>query len=245
MYALHETRDPIELRNVHTLKSNDECGHADCGKAACTSDFCPVIHEAGKSKTFAKGDVLFWDGDESDYLYLVVSGIVRGSKLLGDGRRQVARFAFPGDILEYRRQWNYPYTAEAITPVTAIAISRQRFEQLMSRVPCLRGLVMQVILDELEGTREQLLALGRLSATERVAYFLSSTARHLGRDSEGAFDLPMSRQDIADYLGLTIETVSRIISKLKRAGKIRLLPSGRIIIPDLEEFSDDLLADVA
>ena len=104
---------------------------------------------------------------------------------------------------------------------------------------------MQVLIDELEGTRGQILALGRLSATERVAQFLADFAHHAETDPSGAFELPMSRSDIADYLGLTIETVSRIINRLKRDGQVQLLGSRKVAISDLEGFTDELLADAA
>lgn len=222
-----------------------EAGHPACKKGDCKTTHCPLLGDAGKAKAFAKGDVIFWDGDQNDSLYLIVSGVVRGSKLLSDGRRQICRFAFPGEILEYARKPQFPYTAEAITPVRAVAIPRHHLERTMNRIPCLRRLIMQVVLEELHDTRDQVLALGRLSATERVVHFLHNLARHMGADQDGAFELPMSRLDIADYLGLTIETVSRVISRLKREGKIRLLSSNRIAITDLDDFADELSADAA
>ncbi len=245
MYALQGTPTTTSNRDYVLRPASNEGCHPDCRKGSCTLGCCPLLKSFGKQRQFGKGDVIFWDGDDADAIYMVESGVVRGTKLLGDGRRQVARFAFAGEILEYCRSPRFPYTAEAITPVKVILFPRHQLDRQMTATPCLRRLIMQIIIDELDEAREQLLALGRLSATERVAYFLRSIAVHVGTDDEGAFDLPMSRQDIADYLGLTIETVSRVIGKLKRDGKITLQKSGRIVIPDLEEFAEDLLADVA
>ena len=102
---------------------------------------------------------------------------------------------------------------------------------------------MQAILEELHETRCQVMALGRLSALERVAQFLYTLATRTNTQSDGSFELPMTRLDIADYLGLTIETVSRVISRLKRDGTIQLLASDRVRIPDPEVFANDLLTD--
>ncbi|MGI9423022.1 MAG: helix-turn-helix domain-containing protein [Hyphomicrobiaceae bacterium] len=112
----------------------------------------------------------------------------------------------------------------------------------MNETPCLQGLLMRALLSELQETQSQVLTLGRFSAIERVAQFLHILTQSLEPDSDGAFEFPMNRRDMADYLGLTIETVSRIINRLKRAGKIRLLGSNRFVIPDEDEFVDELLA---
>lgn len=221
------------------------CGHANCAQARCTTTECPLMLEVGKLKSFAKGDVIFWDGDTADCVYLIVSGVVRGTKLLSDGRRQVTRFAFKGELLEYSQHQHMPFTAEAITATELRAIPRRVLEGAMNTTSCLKSLIMRAILDELHQTQCQVMALGRLSAQERVAQFLYNLRNRIGMSADGAFDLPMSRQDIADHLGLTIETVSRVISRLKRDNKIKLLPFGRIVIPDPAAFSDELLADAA
>lgn len=222
-----------------------KCSQRDCTERQCAMSECSFLRDVGKLKSFDKGDVIFWDGDKADTIFIVVSGVVRGTKLLCDGRRQVTRFAFKGELLEYSQQATLPFTAEAITPVEVRAIPRRVLDQAMSSTPCLKSLVMRAILDELHQTQCQVMALGRLSAQERVAQFLFDLRKRIGLGQDGAFDLPMSRQDIADHLGLTIETVSRVISRFKRDNKIRLLPFGRVAIPDPAAFSDELLADAA
>ena len=226
-------------------KRSSCCGQRDCAKTKCTIAQCSLLHDVGKLKSYAKGDVIFWDDDKADTVFLIVSGVVRGTKLLSDGRRQVTRFAFKGELLEYSQHPAMPFTAEAITPVEVRCIPRRLLDAEMSATPCLQSLVMRAILDELHQTQCQVMALGRLSAQERVAQFLFNMRNRIGVGVDGAFDLPMSRQDIADHLGLTIETVSRVISRLKRDNKIRLLPFGRITIPDPTAFSDELLAVAA
>ncbi|MGI9409810.1 MAG: Crp/Fnr family transcriptional regulator [Hyphomicrobiaceae bacterium] len=244
MFALQDISVPPAAGRQDRHRISD-CAREECRNAACTTDICPILREVGKVRNFAKGDSMFWDGDDIDYLYIILSGVVRGSKVLSDGRRQICRFAFAGEVLEYCRRPHYPYTAEAITSVRVIAVPRYSLDRTMDHSPCVRRLLMRVVLDELQDARDQALALGRLSATEKVAYFLHTLARHLDKDDDGAFVVPMSRLDMADYLGLTIETVSRVISRLKRSGKIQLPSSNRIAINDLDEFAEDLLSDAA
>ena len=245
MLDFHDTHtfDLVEPNRSSEVFSN--CDQPDCAKSQCGVSQCCLLKEAGKLKSFAKGDVIFWDGDKADTVYIIVSGVVRGTKLLSDGRRQVTRFAFKNELLEYSQHSSMPFTAEAITPVEVRAIPRRLLEASMNQTPCLKSLVMRAILDELHQAQCQVMALGRLSAQERVAQFLYNLRNRIGVASDGAFDLPMARQDIADHLGLTIETVSRVISRLKRDNKIKLLPFGRIAIPDPSAFSDELLADAA
>ncbi|MGI9520314.1 MAG: Crp/Fnr family transcriptional regulator [Hyphomicrobiaceae bacterium] len=227
-----------------SVSTPDACGPESCGLRRCALESCPLLEQIGKLRTFAKSSVIFWDGDTLDNVFLVVSGVVRGTKILSDGRRQITRFAFPGEIIEYSRNGQMPYSAEAITDVRVVTISRHHLDFAMNATPCLRRLMMGAILEELQDARAQVLALGRLSATERVARFLLTLQRHLGQDDEGATNLPMSRQDIADYLGLTIETVSRVVGRLKRDGKIRLLSANRVAIHDLDDFLDEALTSV-
>ncbi len=240
-----------DTQTLHVVSADEgrtqssSCGQQHCAKAGCTIAQCSLLRGVGKLKTFNKGDVIFWDGDKADTIYLVVSGVVRGTKLLSDGRRQVTRFAFTGELLEYSQHPGMPFTAEAITPLEVRCIPRHVLDSEMNATPCLKSLVMRAILDELHQTQCQVMALGRLSAQERVAQFIYNLRNRIGVGTDGAFDLPMSRQDMADHLGLTIETVSRVISRLKRDNKIRLLPFGRVAIPDPAAFSDELLADAA
>ncbi len=217
----------------------------NCNSATCAALEYSLLQDVGQLKTFKKDDVIFWDGEPNGSVYFIVSGVIRGTKLSCDGRRLVTRFAFSGEMLEYVHLPYMPFTAEAVTSVTARAIPRPILEEAMSTTPCLRQLVMQSILDELHETQCRVTSLARLTAHERVAQFLHNICLRSGVDRDGAFELPMPRQDIADYLGLTIETVSRVLSKLKRENKIRLLSSSRVVIPNLPEFTDELLANAA
>lgn len=244
MLDLLDSSDPIQ-QPVRAAQLQECCNHCQCATAACTTMQCLLLRNVGRLKTFNKDDVIFWDGEKSNCIYLIVSGVVRGTKLLCDGRRQVTRFVFSGELLEYGYLPQMPFTAEAITSVTTRAVPRQVLDNAMNERPCLRQLVMQSILDELHETQCLVTALARLTAQERVAQFLHNISMRSGTNSDGAFHLSMPRQDIADYLGLTIETVSRVFSKLKRENKIRLLSSSRVKILDPSTFANELLLNAA
>ena len=216
---------------------------AECDRTGCSTGQCPILHKLGQAKTFAKGEVIFREDEANDCVYLVLSGVVRGCKVMADGRRLIARFGFPGELLEYDQRPQCPFTAEAITPVRAIAIRRCRLDRALSEESCLQSLMTRSLIAELEEARSQVLALGRLSATERVAQFLYSITQATRKDCDGAVQIPMCRADIADYLGLTIETVSRVFSRLKRDGMIKLLDNNRFVILDEDDFVAGFLAD--
>ena len=218
---------------------------SECDRTNCSTGQCPILRKVGQAKSFGKGEVIFREDEPNDCVYLILSGVVRGSKVLADGRRLIARFAFPGQLLEYDHQPQCPFTAEAITPVRTISIQRRRFDRALREASCLQSLLTRVLILELEEARSQVLALGRLSATERVAQFLYSITQASSKDRDGAVQIPMCRADIADYLGLTIETVSRVFSRLKRNGIIKLLDNNRVVILDEDDFVDRFLADAS
>jgi len=160
---------------------------------------------------------LFWEGDSAEYVYKVMRGVVCLYKLLPDGRRQVARFCCAGDLLGLGQRTVYQYTADTVTPVTLLRVRRTDLEtEVESNMP-LRNELLAVIGDELRAAQDQLVLLGRKSAIERVASFVDAMARQNKRQGDNALivDLPMTRVDIADYLGLTHETVCRAFSQLK------------------------------
>jgi CRP/FNR family transcriptional regulator len=146
-------------------------------------------------------------------------------KLLGDGRRQITGFLFAGDFLGLALNSTYSYTAEAIEPVTACRFPRQKLERLFDEYPRLEKRMLGMAVDELAAAQDQMLLLGRKTAKEKVASFLLMLARrqeHRGMDAAGSIEVPMSRSDIADYLGLTIETVSRTLTQLRKESTISL-----------------------
>ena len=190
----------------------------------------------------AAGEVLFAEGDEADSIYEVVRGTVRLYKLLPDGRRLITAFLSAGHLLGLALDGVCVDTAEAVTDVTLCRYKRAAFERLVDEVPGLAKRLLAVTSDELRAAQERMLLLGRKSATEKVASFLMLMAAQQGSDDAAAVAIPMTRRDIADYLGLTIETVSRTLTTLKQQGVIALPTATRIEIrdrDDLEEFSGE------
>ena len=187
----------------------------------------------------ARGTV-FYEGDDSTYLFNVVTGAVRLTKLLPDGRRQVTGFLFPGDFLGLSVDDSYAYSAEALTDASLCRFNRSRLEAMMERFPKLEHQLLSLAVNELVHAQEQLMILGRKTATERVATVLLGLAKRIGRQAGGSslLDLPMTRQDLADYSGLTTETVSRVISHLRKDGIIDTPSPQTIHIPDNEALVD-------
>jgi len=188
----------------------------------------------------APGETLFAEGDEADSVYEIVRGMVRLYKLLPDGRRLVTGFLSAGHLLGLVPEGVCVDTAEAITEVTLCCYERTAFERLIDEVPGFAKRLLSATSHELRGARNQMLLLGRKSAPERVASFLLLMAEQQGGDDADAVEVPMTRGDIADYLGLTVETVSRTLTRLKQDELIALPTSARIRIRDrgrLEELA--------
>jgi CRP/FNR family transcriptional regulator len=167
---------------------------------------------------------LFFEGDPADAVFTVTSGALRLSKLLANGRRQIAGFLYPGDFLGLTVEDVHLFTAEAVVASELCRFSRSRFERFLEEHPLMERKLFAVAAHELAAARLQVVLLGRKTATEKVVSFLLSLAsrcRKHGRLADSV-ELPMTRTDIADYLGLRIETVSRELSALKAKQMIRL-----------------------
>jgi CRP/FNR family nitrogen fixation transcriptional regulator len=182
----------------------------------------------GLQMVLGKGEELFAEGDEAEFFYQVVSGAIRSYKLLSDGRRQIDAFHLRGDIFGLEAGSEHRFSAEAIGEATVIAYRRSRLGALIQDDAAFRDRIMTATLHSLERAQDHMLLLGRKTAQEKMATFLLDMAERLSKDDEH-FELPMLRSDIADHLGLTIETVSRTLTQFARSGLIRLLPAGRSI----------------
>jgi CRP/FNR family nitrogen fixation transcriptional regulator len=176
----------------------------------------------------AKGEELFAEGEDTEYFYQVVSGTIRSYKLLSDGRRQIDAFHLQGDIFGLEAGAEHRFSAEAVGDASVIAYRRSRLGALIQEDPAFRDRIMSATLRSLERAQDHMLLLGRKTAQEKLATFLLDMAHRISDDEEH-FELPMQRSDIADHLGLTIETVSRTLTQFARSGLIRLLPASRSI----------------
>lgn len=173
---------------------------------------------------------IFDEAEPANYVFNVTSGTVKIYKLLPDGRRQITGFLFPGDFLGLTHNEAYAYSAEALTHTRLCRFPRRKLEVLLDEVPRLEQRLLNMASHELAAAQDQMMLLGRKSARERVVSFLlmlsDAAARH-GQPSNPV-PLPMSRTDIADYLGLTIETVSRTLSQLKKQELVELLNENQV-----------------
>jgi CRP/FNR family transcriptional regulator, nitrogen fixation regulation protein len=170
-----------------------------------------LMDRAGLRMTFAKGEEIFGQDEEADMIHSVISGAVRTTRLMSDGRRQIGNFYYPGDIIGLEIGDTYRFSAEALSNSHIRVVKRSSLHALSGDGGLDRTL-WEATRRELERTQEHLLILGRKSACERVASFLRDVAQRVGSDD---VSLPMGRQDMADYLGLTIETVSRMVTQLQ------------------------------
>ena len=177
---------------------------------------------------------IFREGDPSDHVYSVSGGAVKLYKLMSDGRRQIIGFLFSGDMFGLGLDGGYVYTAETVTPTQLCRFTHRKLDSLMSEIPRLERKLFSVTVKDLVAAQEQMLLLGRKTAKEKVATFLLRLSRRavLQGHSSSPIALPMSRADIADYLGLTIETVSRTFTQLKKEGIIGLPDPGHATLLD-------------
>jgi CRP/FNR family transcriptional regulator, anaerobic regulatory protein len=166
------------------------------------------------TETFGPGQALLWEGDEAVHIFDVLEGVLRVYRMMPDGRRAIVGFIHPGDVLGVSFQDRYLFTAEAVTQVKVRRFARGRFFAMINESPALRPQLFATLCDEMSAAQDQMLLLGRKTAEERVVSFLLAIHRKSATGAE--VELTMSRQDMADYLGLTIETVSRMMTSLTR-----------------------------
>ena len=187
--------------------------------------------------------ILFDEGEPAGHVYNLTEGTMKLYKLLPDGRRQITGFVFPGDFLGLASHTEYVYTAEAVNEANLCRFSRSQLKALFKEIPKLEGRLLAISQDELVQAHNQMLLLGRKSAKERLASFLVMLSERTMATSEtpDSIPVPMSRNDIGDYLGLTTETVSRTLTRLKNSGVISIGSDRKINVSDwdaLREMAD-------
>lgn len=175
------------------------------------------------------GSYLYFEGDEVERLYQIESGVVRLTRVLEDGRRQVIAFGYPGDIIGFPAQGVHHTDCDALVDTQLTPISRKALDD-STLDPALHTALLKAALHEISAMQDHFMMLGRKSASEKVASFLSVLLDRIGdtETSPPVIDLPMSRSDIADFLGLTTETVCRCITALRKAEVIRLVGPSKV-----------------
>ncbi len=194
-----------------------------------------VVAALGTPAVFARNSEIFGDDEAADHVYVVLSGVVRICKLMGDGRRQIEAFCLPGDAFGWETGDRYRFSAEAVNECRVARVKRSVLFARAGSDPELAFALWALSFAELRRAQDHLLLLGRKTAQERVGTFLLDLARRASvatGASVSEVQLAMSRQDIADFLGLTIETVSRTLTCLEEQAAISLPSSRRVVLRD-------------
>ncbi len=200
-------------------------------------------------RSYEAGQTVVWSGDRMDFVGSVVSGIASLTQTMEDGRTQMVGLLLPSDFVGRPGRELAPYDVTATTDLVMCCFRKKPFEAMMAQTPHVAQRLLEMTLDELDAAREWMLLLGRKTAREKIASLIAIIARRdatlqlKGGDGPLVFDLPLTRVAMSDYLGLTLETVSRQISALRNEGIIQLEGKRHVTIPNfqrlLNESGDD------
>lgn len=234
-------------RSVPELKDCQDCPirhRAVC--ARCEPDELQRLEEVKYYKTYDAGQTIIWAGDRLEFVASVVTGVATLSQTMEDGRKQMVGLLLPSDFIGRPGRENASFDVVAVTQIVICCFRRKPFEDLLVSTPHVSQRLLEMALDDLDAAREWMLLLGRKTAREKLASLISIIARRDERAKEASSKgkpltvaLPLTREAMADYLGLTLETVSRQISALKREGVITLEGNRHIVIPDFQALMDE------
>jgi len=241
---MFQTPDLPKHCDVCSIRSRSICG-------ALSRDEIQAMNQIAHRRQSPAGTVLIHEGEKVDSFGNVINGVVKLTKTMSDGRQHIVGLLFPADFMGRAMREESPYRAEAATDVELCLFPRPDFERLMQTYVDLQSRLLEHTLDELDACHDWTLLLGRKNASERVASFLLMIARRVREigctadptSDRAAFQLPLGRSDIADFLGLTTESVSRQITKMKRDGIIKLHGNREVEVPSMAQLLK--LADLA
>ncbi len=220
-----------------SLENCSECPiryRAVCSR--CDTEEMITLETMKSYRTYSAGDAILWRGEPLEFVASVVSGVANLSKTLEDGRTQIVGMMLPSDFIGRPGRSHIEFDVAATTDVTLCRFERQPFERMLEQTPHVAGRLMEMALDELDAARDWMILLGRKSARERIASFLDLLARRgtiNGDVGQMSLEFPMTRDQIANFLGLTLETVSRQMNALKKEGLIAFSGRKQLIVIDL------------
>lgn len=202
--------------------------------STCDANEIATLDSIKYYRSFEAGQPIMWSGDRMEFVGSVVTGTATIERLMEDGRKQTMGLLLPSDFIGRPGRSVAVFDVTAVTDVTLCCFRRERFEQMVANTPHISQRMLEMALDELDAARDWMLLLGRKTAREKIATFLMMVARRTTHDNstEARFDLPLTREAMADFLGLTIETVSRQFSALRKEGLIVLADKRGIVIPN-------------
>ena len=220
--------------------------HVRAGMCAIPKPSFPVNADAflssllpvGIRRRFARNETIYGEGESARFIYRVVTGAVRKCRHMPDGRRQIMEFRLAGEFFGLLETEEYMLTAEALGDTVVIAYPRSQIARLGDENPELRHYLSKMLCARFVASQNHLVMLGRQTAQERLASFLVELIDHNHTDDGDMLELPMNRQDIADYLGLTIETVCRLLSAMKRQRLVTIPDLHHLQIADVEALRD-------
>ncbi len=204
--------------------------------ARCEDHELSRLEQIKVYRTYSAGDVILWRGEPLEFVASIVSGVASLSKTLEDGRTQMVGLLLPSDFIGRPGRTRIDFDVTATSDVTLCCFDRRPFETLVVQTPHLAQRLMELALDELDAARDWMLLLGRKTAREKIASFITMLARRSNTDSgeiSGTLSLPLTRDQIANYLGLTLETVSRQFNALKKEGLIDFKDRRSFTVTDL------------
>lgn len=213
--------------------------------ARCEADELAQLDAIKYYRSFQAGQTVIWSGDRMDFVASVVTGIATLTQTMEDGRRQMVGLLLPSDFVGRPGRATAAYDVTATTDLVMCCFRKKPFEEMMGATPHIAQRLLEMTLDELDSAREWMLLLGRKTAREKIASLLAIIARRsaslkLSTPQGGVkFDLPLTREEMADYLGLTLETVSRQMSALRRDGVIELEGKRHVIVANLNRLLDE------
>lgn len=241
------------MSSVDSILNFKTCGDCPIRKRAvcarCEADELEELNKIKYYRSFEAGQTVVWSGDRMDFVASIVSGIASLTQTMEDGRTQMVGLLLPSDFVGRPGRNSAAFDVTATTDLVMCCFRKKPFEELVSSTPAVAQRLLEMTLDELDAARDWMLLLGRKTAREKISSLLAIIGQRstslepsdVGKVLE--FDLPLSREAMGDYLGLTIETVSRQMSALKKSGVIELVGKRHIRVPDfqrlLTESGDD------
>ncbi|GGH11084.1 Crp/Fnr family transcriptional regulator [Alsobacter metallidurans] len=232
--SLHDSVHVLDLPRALPGALLQLDGRQTAADLPCETDELGALFGYRIPEAVARGKALFWEGAPAEHIFQIVGGVLRLFRMSSEGRRVMVGFAFPGDVLSIAVKDHYLFTAEAVTPTRVRRISRERLAIQIAEQPKVATIVFDRMREELCAVHHQTLLLLCQTAEMRIVRFLLWIAhKNPGAVETGAeFALPMLRTDIADYLGLTMETVCRTMTKLRRNGLIVMRGPHKIRFPN-------------